>query len=285
MKVAVTGGAGLVGRFLVEHAIAAGDDVTLLSRHEPPTGFFSKTVTHRPFALGDAPDLTGYDAVFHCAFSHIPGRYRGGEGDDPDGFIRANLDGSIKLFQSAKGSGVPRLVFLSSRAVYGAYPDGTPLTEDLPPKPVTLYGEVKWQAEKALADMASPDFAPICLRATGVYGPAGPGQMHKWANLFADFAAARPISPRVGTELHGDDLATAANLSLNAAPGTYNVSDLLLDRRDLLEMVAQETGVQAPLPARSETPVSVMQTERLRALGWSPGGLEKLQKTLPKMLG
>ncbi|MHC0053083.1 NAD-dependent epimerase/dehydratase family protein [Actibacterium sp. D379-3] len=284
MKLAITGGAGLVGRFLVEEALAAGDAVTLLSRHAPAPGFFSAPVPHRSFALGDRPDLDGIDAVIHCAFSHVPGRYRGGEGDDPDGFIRANLDGSTALFEAAKASGVGRVLFLSSRAVYGAYPAGTPLSEDLPPKPVTLYGEVKWQAEQALADLCGPDFAGVSLRATGVYGPAGPGQMHKWADLFADFAAGREIAPRAGTELHGDDLAQAARLALVAQPGVYNLSDFVLDRHDLLTLVAQATGSVRAAPPRATDEISQMSTDRIRALGWRPGGIVKLKASLAGML-
>jgi len=284
MKIAITGGAGLVGRFFVEDALAHGDTPEVLGRHAPAPGFFSAPVAHQPYALGDRPNLAGYDVVIHCAFSHVPGLYRGGEGDDPGGFVRDNLDGTLALFESAKQSGVKRLFFLSTRAVYGAYPDGTDLTEDLPPKPVTLYGEVKWQAEKALAGLCGPGFAGHALRATGVYGPAGPGQMHKWADLFADFRTGRPIAPRQGTELHGDDLAAALRHILDAAPGAWNLSDILLDRHDLMAMVAGMTGIATPLPPRADGVVSTMRCDRLEALGWRPGGLDKLKATLPALV-
>lgn len=284
MKIAVTGGAGLVGRFFVEDALARGDTPVVLGRHAPAPGFFSAPVAHQPYALGDRPNLAAYDAVIHCAFSHVPGLYRGGEGDDPGGFIRDNLDGTIALFESAKQSGVPRLFFLSTRAVYGAYPDGTALTEDLPPKPVTLYGEIKWQAEKALAEMTGAGFAGHALRATGVYGPAGPGQMHKWADLFADFRTGREIAPRQGTELHGEDLAAGLRLIVDAVPGAWNLSDILLDRRDLLAMVARLTGITTPLPAPAEGKVSAMRCARMETLGWRPGGMDKLKAALPALI-
>mgnify|MGYP000468814546 CR=1 FL=1 len=285
MRLAITGGTGLVGRFLVEEALAAGDAVTVLTRTAPPAGFFSAPVTHLPYALGDTPPLDGCDALVHCAFLHAPGRYRGGEGDDPAGFIRANLDGSVRLFEAAKSAGISRVLFLSSRAVYGAYPPGTPLSEDMEPRPDTLYGEVKWQAEQALDALAAPGFATASLRATGVYGPAGPGQRHKWADLFDDFLAGRPIAPRCATELHGADLAAAARLLLRSAEtGPFNASDILLDRHDLLARVAGLTGNLHPLPARATAPVSAMTTGRLRALGWRPGGLPRLAASLPAML-
>ncbi|MFP4405878.1 NAD-dependent epimerase/dehydratase family protein [Rhodosalinus sp.] len=286
MKLAVTGGTGLVGRFLVEEALAAGDTVTVLTRRPPAPGFFSAPVAHLPYDLsGATPPLAGIDALIHAGFSHVPGRYRGGEGDDPEGFLRSNGDGTLRLFEAAARSGVGRVVCLSSRAVYGDYPPGTELTEAMPPRPDTLYGEAKAEAEVALADLP----AGVALRATGVYGPAGPGQRHKWADLFGAFLRGEPIEPRRGTEVHGDDLAAAVRLVLDApqdllGDGIFNVSDILLDRHDLLAEVARLTGAPHPLPAQSDAPVSAMRCDRLRALGWRPGGMARLRASLPAML-
>ena len=286
MRLAVTGGTGLVGRFLVEEALAAGDSVLSLTRRPPAPGFFPEAVEHAAYDLtGAPPALDGVDALIHAGFSHVPGKYRGGEGDDPDGFLRANRDGTLRLFEAADRARVGRVIFLSSRAVYGDYPPGTELTEEMLPRPDTLYGQVKAEAEAALAAMAGG----VTLRATGVYGPAGPGQRHKWADLFARFLAGAPIEPRRGTEVHGADLAAAVRLAL-AAPadrlgdGVFNVSDLLLDRRDLLAEVARATGCPHPLPAESEAAVSVMRCDRLAALGWRPGGMARLRATLPALL-
>ncbi|TCP63333.1 nucleoside-diphosphate-sugar epimerase [Rhodovulum bhavnagarense] len=289
MSLAVTGATGLVGRFFVEEALARNEPVTVLTRRTPPPGFFSAPVAHRPYSLGDRPDLTGHDTLIHCAFAHVPGRYRGGEGDDPKGFVRANLDGSIALFEAARASGLRRVLFLSSRAVYGAYPPGTVLTEEMAPRPDTLYGQVKHQAEQALFAMAAPGFVPVSLRATGVYGPAAPGQRHKWADLFEEFRAGRAIAPRRGTEVHGADLAEAGRLLRAADPArvagrAFNLSDILLDRHDLLALLAKAEGLTAPLPARSDSPVSAMDCTRMQALGWTPGGMTRLRAILPRLL-
>lgn len=288
MSLAITGATGLVGRFFVEEALSQGEDVTVLGRTPPAPGFFSAPVAHRPYALGDRPDLSGHDAVIHCAFAHVPGRYRGGEGDDPAGFTRANLDGSLALFEAAKAAGGTHLLFLSSRAVYGTYPPGTPLSEAMEPRPDTLYGQVKWQAEQALAALATTDFVTASLRATGVYGPPGPGQRHKWADLFDDFRAGRPIEPRRATEVHGADLADAARLIRSAPPDrvtgqAFNLSDILLDRHDLLTLLARAEGLPTPPPPRSDAPVSAMHTDRMRALGWHPGGMDALRASLPAL--
>ena len=101
MRIALTGASGIVGGFVLRAARAAGHHVTPLDRS---TGFH----------LGDAPDLSGHDALIHCAFAHAPGRYRGGEGDDPDTFLRLNRDGTFRLFDAAVRDGVDWVVFLSS---------------------------------------------------------------------------------------------------------------------------------------------------------------------------
>ncbi|MDP3342565.1 NAD(P)-dependent oxidoreductase [Frigidibacter sp.] len=281
MKIALTGGTGLVGRFLAEAARAAGHEVTLLSRTPQPGGM-------RYDLTGSAPNLSGHDALIHAAFQHAPGRYRGGEGTDPEGFLAANRDGSLRLFAAAREAGVARALFLSTRAVYGDHPAGTVLTEDLELRPDTLYGQMKADVEQGLAALSSPSFLTASLRATGVYGP---GPNHKWTDLFKDFRAGRTITPRVATEVHGDDLAAAALLLLDApaealASHAFNVSDLTLDLHDLLAEVARLTGCTAPLPPRADAgQVSAMDCTRLRDLGWQPGGWPLLRGSLPSMLG
>lgn len=278
MKIALTGGTGLVGRFIADAARAAGHQVTLLSRNPPPGGL-------RYDLVGEVPDLTGHGALIHAAFQHEPGRYRGGEGSDPAGFLAANRDGSLRLFATARKAGVARALFLSTRAVYGDHPAGTVLTEGLELRPDTLYGQMKADVEQGLAALSSPTFSTASLRATGVYGP---GPNHKWTGLFQDFQAGRPIAPRVATEVHGADLAAAALLLLEAPESglAFNVSDLTLDLHDLLAEVARLTRCTWPLPPRSDAArVSAMDCTRLRALGWQPGGWQLLRASLPAMLG
>ena len=284
MRVLVTGGTGYAGRFIVENLLSAGHAVTVTGRSKPEDNFFSGPVDFIPCDLepeNASPalfeDIGGF---VHAAFHHVPGRFRGGEGDDPETFRRLNVDGTLALFGAAMRAGVARTVFLSSRAVYGTQPPGAVLTEDIEPHPDTLYGEVKLAVERELAAMASGDFLPVSLRVTGIYGPAGQGRQHKWAGLFADFEAGRDIAPRAGTEVHGDDMAAAVRLMLErdvdtiraASPAlVFNVSDILLDRRDLLAEYVRLTGADRTLPERADTSAyNAMNCTRLRSLGWAP---------------
>ncbi|MGJ8571120.1 MAG: NAD-dependent epimerase/dehydratase family protein [Hoeflea sp.] len=289
-RVLVSGGTGQVGSFIVEELISRGHQVTVGGRTRPADGLFSKPVSFAPLPLDPNLDQVaafgGIDHFIHAAFDHLPGKYRGGEGSDPDGFRVRNLDGSVRLFETAQKAGVKRCVFLSSRAVYGSQPDGAVLNEEIAPQPDTLYGSVKLAAEQALAAMARPDFVTSSLRITGVYGAARPELPHKWQTLFADYLAGRPVEPRRGTEVHGSDAARAMRLMLELQPDqvnglAFNVSDLLLDRHDLLKLVQTVTGCVHPLPApETGRARGVMDTARLRGLGWTPGGTELLKKTI-----
>lgn len=266
MKIAVTGATGLVGYPVAQYLIRRGHDLTTLGRQELPG------VDHMDWALEEVPDLSGIDAVVHAAFSHLPGLYRGGEGKDPEGFIERNLEGTLGLWDAMRRAG-GRAVFLSSRAVYGAYPPGTELTEDLQPRPNTLYGNVKLEAERALGH------GGVSLRITGVFGPPVPGRAHKWTELFAQHAAGLPVAPGIGTEVHVDDVARAVEIALNPdlRGKVLNVSDFILDRRTLLTAYNAATGCEHPVPEASDpSRVSAMSTSRLWDLGWTPAGPETL---------
>ncbi len=122
MKVLVSGGTGLVGRYVVEELLAAGYSVIVGGRRAPLPRLFSRPVEFAPLSLDPETDhIDAFDDAYffvHAAFSHLPGKYRGGEGDDPEGFRRLNLDGTVKLFDTAKRAGTRRCIFISSRAVY-----------------------------------------------------------------------------------------------------------------------------------------------------------------------
>ena len=288
-KILVSGGSGYVGRFIVEAFLAEGYEVVVAGRNAPAHGFFSKATGFRPLCLGEEPrhDLfDGIDCFVHAAFDHVPGKYRGGEGDDPDAFVCRNLSGTTRLFDLAKASQVGCVALLSTRAVYGTQIPGSVLTEDTSPHPDTLYGQVKRGAEEHLQSLSDVGFRPLSLRVTGVYGPAGTGQQHKWRAMFQDYADGRVIAPRVATEVHGEDVARALVLLVRTGEsGTFNVSDCVVDRHDLLRVVAETTGCTHPLPDPADSAtLNIMNTDKLHARGWQPGGWLLLERTVREMV-
>ncbi|TCU22445.1 nucleoside-diphosphate-sugar epimerase [Rhizobium azibense] len=292
MKVLVSGGTGLAGRYIVEELLCAGYSVIIGGRRAPLPRLFSRPVEFAPLSLDpDEDHIEAFDDAYffvHAALSHLPGKYRGGEGDDPRGFRRLNLDGTVKLFDTAKRAGTRRCIFISSRAVYQDAAPGTVLTEAMVPEPDTLYGEVKLAGERALAHLAGAGFAAASLRATGVYGGLLP---NKWTDLVRDYLSGRPAPVRAATEVHGSDLGRAVRLMLETESArisgeVFNVSDLLADTRDILSLVQQETGCPNPLPASADkAAINRMSTEKLRSLGWLPGGKALFEQTVRQLAG
>lgn len=290
-RIIVSGASGILGRFIVEGLLAQGHEVLALGRHKPAEDFFSRPVAFKQISLADMvyepEDFLGYDGFVHTAFHHERGKYRGGEGDKPEEFQLYNHDGSMALFNAVKRAGVERAVFLSSRAVYGVQEAGACLVETIEPKPDTLYGFVKLRTEQALCELSGEKFLPIILRATGVYGPVKPPLRDKWQELFDGVEAGKKIAPRVGTEVHGEDLAGAintllaaksddlANVAANEKAPIFNLSDILLDRRELLGTYAKLKvldDVELPAIADAST-YNAMDCSRLKALGWQPRGI------------
>jgi nucleoside-diphosphate-sugar epimerase len=295
-KILVTGGSGRVGRFIVEDLVARGCEVTIASRNAPQADLFSGAVNHVTFALDPAAEfdalVDGFHGLVHAAFSHVPGHYRGGEGDDVAGFWQSNYLATVRLFQAAAKANLRRGVFLSSRAVYDAQPPGREVDEETPCYPNTHYGAVKLACERHLAQLSSKGALAITsLRATGVYGSVKPGDEHKWTGLFADYLSGKSVGPRCGTEVHGRDLASAVWLMLDVprekvAGQAFNVSDILLDRRDLLALVQRHTGSTHPLPNAADLQrCNVASTNKLQALGWRPGGMTLLQSEIAGLIG
>ena len=278
----VSGGTGYVGRFIVNGLIEAGHHVRVIGRNAPHRGDFVGPVAFMTASLGEeidwSPAFNGASNFVHAAFDHLPGRFRGGEGDDPEAFKLRNINGTEALFKAAKSAGVARAIFLSTRAVYGTQPPGNVLDEDTRPHADTLYGEVKLAGERRLQALADESFCTTSLRVTGVYGPAAPGRDDKWTPLIRAWMSGATIEPRAGTEVHGRDVARAAEcvLQLPAADVSgrvFNVSDLMVDRSDILAIAQEASGIAHLLPPAADfSGFNPMSSARLQALGWQPGG-------------
>ncbi|MCY6379307.1 NAD-dependent epimerase/dehydratase family protein [Hoeflea prorocentri] len=294
-KLLVTGGSGIVGRFVVEELSKKGYDVTIASRTPPDKSLFLKPPDHIAMTLDPKTRfqaiVNGFDQLVHAGFSHEPGLYRGGEGDNPSGFWRHNFLATLLLFQAAAHCGVKRAVFLSSRAAYGKQRRGARLFEQTECRPDTHYGAIKHACERHLSQLASgTGLCVASLRVTGVYGATAAGGTHKWSTLFSDYLEGKPVEPRCGTEVHGRDVASAIRLMLEAKDkqvraGVFNVSDLLIDRHDLLKLVQAQTGSANTLPKPADRRgYNIMDTTKIAALGWKPGGEPLLRAEVSRLI-
>ena len=174
MKVLVTGGAGFIGSHLVWKLLADHHEVTVLDdlRHGlrenvPGAAHFRKADLLGP-ELGELMEKERFDAVIHLA---VQVRVDVSE-KDPSYDAEENILGTVRIAEAAARTGVRRIVFASSAAVYGNSPEeDMPLTEDYPLHPSSFYGLSKKTAEEYLASYAArKGMSWVILRFANVYG-------------------------------------------------------------------------------------------------------------------
>ncbi len=165
----VTGGAGFVGRHLVDALANQGDHVTALDLREvsawrPDIGFRQVDLRHRT-AVEDA--IAGHDVVFHNA-SLVHTKHNR-ERDVWD----VNLGGTEHVLAACRKHGVRKLVYVSSASVVYEGRDIEGGDEALPYSRISQapYADSKIAAEKLVLAGNSPELATVAIRPHVIFGP------------------------------------------------------------------------------------------------------------------
>jgi UDP-arabinose 4-epimerase len=154
--VLVTGGAGFVGSHVCKALNAAGyRPIT----YDNLSGGHRWAVRWGPLECGDLENAGRLESVFRryqpVAVIHLAGLIAAGESvQDPAKYYQANVVGTLTLLNVMRRSGVERVVFSSSAAIYGE-PQATPIVESHPALPINPYGTTKLAGEQILRDFAA----------------------------------------------------------------------------------------------------------------------------------
>ena len=113
------------------------------------------------------------EAVVHYAAHALVGE----SVTEPAKYYRNNVVGTLSLLDAMRATGVNKIVFSSTCAIFGE-PERVPMTEDLPKRPVNPYGTTKLIIEHALADYsAAYGLGYAALRYFNAAGASGDGDL------------------------------------------------------------------------------------------------------------
>jgi UDP-glucose 4-epimerase len=170
----VTGGAGFIGSNLANLLLEKGHEVVVLDDFSSGyrvnlDGLRDVRVIEADVRDADAVSdaMEQVETVFHLAASVGNKRSIERPVDDAD----VNLLGTLRVLEAARRSGVRKVVFSSSAAIFGEL-KVLPIPEEHPLDPDSPYGVSKLAAEKmCLAYAKLYELEAICLRYFNVYGP------------------------------------------------------------------------------------------------------------------
>jgi len=174
--VLITGGAGFIGSHLTDALLAKGHSVRILD--DLSTGKRSNLPLGNPaveLIEGDVADaalvaraMAGCSAVAHlAAVASVQASV-----DDPVRTHQSNFIGTLNICEAMRQSGVKRVLFASSAAVYGNNGEGQSIDEDTPKAPLTPYAADKLASEFYLDFYRRQhNLEPVVFRFFNIYGP------------------------------------------------------------------------------------------------------------------
>ncbi len=298
----VTGAAGFIGSSVVGQLAAAPCTIRRLartavaSRREPPAG-----PARVEDVQGDVREaatwrtaIEGVDVVLHLAGQTSVYAAQ----DDPESDLAANVVPVLHLAAACRAeSRRPAVVVAGTATVVGLTLDASPVSEEQPDRPVTVYDLHKWMAERYVElYTAEGVFDAATLRLANVYGPGPRGSSLDRGFLNAMVHRACAGGPLTlygeGTAVRDyvfvDDvvrafLMTAARIGVTrgrhflvgSGRGTTLAEALALVADRVAAKTGRRVNVRSVEPPSGLSPIEqrsfVADTRRLReAVGWEP---------------
>jgi UDP-glucose 4-epimerase len=300
LRILVTGGAGYIGGTVAQLMLDQGHDVVIYDNlcH----GHRSLVPQAAEFVQGELADKAALERLLDSGIDgamHFAALIEAGESmKRPESYFRNNTASTLTLLEAMLATGVNRLVFSSTAAVYGE-PESTPIREDAALRPTNAYGESKLLVEHMLTWLNRVHgFRYASLRYFNVAGAIeGRGEAHEPEShiipLILDVAHGRRSSIKVfGSDyptpdgtcirdyIHVQDLARAHLLALEGLKDRdkliYNLGNGVgFSVREVIESARRVTGHTIPVeecPRRPGDPaVLIASSEKIsQELGWKP---------------
>lgn len=168
LKLLITGGAGYIGSILTAFFIDNGyevvifDDLTTGKAIDSRASFIDGSILDIPKLINA---MNKVDVVIHCAGKSLVEE----SVLNPEQYSQVNTIGTHLLLEAMIESGVNKIIFSSTAAVYG---DSSvqPIVENTDINPVNPYGQSKFAAEQVISEFANKGIAAITFRYFNIAG-------------------------------------------------------------------------------------------------------------------
>lgn len=216
-KVLVTGGLGVIGPFVCRALLATSRQPVIYDMSSD-TALISDIKDQCVIQHGNVCDLPRLMSVVAehkpAAIIHLAGQVGPKVEQFPWTSLNSNLIGTATVFECARLSGIQRVMFPSSKTVYGPvaekhrHPTYEPVPEEHPREPVRHYSKMKRACED-LADHYARLYGLdiVALRFGSAYGPGKFGLHSKVSPLIGLIESAianRPFRIEVGADQRDD---------------------------------------------------------------------------------
>lgn len=214
MNILITGGAGYIGSHATKLLLDQGYSVFVVDNLE--TGHQKAVDPRATFYKTDISDKTKMikilesvkpGAVIHFAASSLVAESM----KAPLKYYEKNVHATQKLLEAMIETGISKIVFSSTAAIYGE-PDKIPILEDDPKSPTNVYGETKLAMEKMLHWVsAAHKVNYVALRYFNVAGAdedAQIGEAHATETHLIPIILQVPLAQRDKLMVYGDDYDT-----------------------------------------------------------------------------
>ncbi len=297
MRILVTGGAGYIGSILVPTLLGNGHEIVVVDNFMYNQTSLLDCCNDKKLTIirGDARDkgiisrvIKNVDAIFPLAC------YTGAPlcSKDPVGAETTNLDAIKMLLELRKKDQI--IIFPTTNSGYGVGQKDKYCTEETPLNPISLYGRLKVDAEKAILDAGNS----ITLRLATVFGISPRMRMDLLVNDFTYRAVTDRFLVLFESQfkrnyVHVRDVAKAFIHCLDnfdeMKDETYNVglSDANISKWKLCEEIKKQVPdfyfVEAEIGEDLDKRDYIVSNEKIEATGFKPDnslplGIEELIK-------
>jgi len=237
MKIIVTGGAGFIGKHLVEFFITKGINITIFdnfsnSKKDSITYLKNQGVK---IIEGDITKMQDINNAIknHDIVIHLAAKISVQESiENPSETFQTNVEGTKNVLIACEKNNIKKIIVSSSAAVYGESEPKIKLTEKSEMNPISPYGESKVMMEREIRRFVeNHDVNYVILRFFNIYGI---GQSLEYAGVITKFI--KKIEMNKPLEIFGDGMQTRDFVSIkdivnsiydameNGKNGTYNIA-------------------------------------------------------------